>query len=232
MKIFADTARLEDVRKLSKLGLIDGVTTNPSLIALALPSHDLPAFAPLQGAWHASNPLYAHYKALCSLVSSHLSAELVSLNSADMLKEARLLAGIDEKIVVKVPMIEQGLDVMRQLKSEGIRTNCTLVFNPHQALVAAKVGASYVSPFVGRVEDMGYDGLNSIEEIRDIFDNYNIETEILCASVRHKEHFLRVALIGADIVTCPPALIMSLIKHPLTDAGLAQFMADFKRQTK
>jgi transaldolase len=212
MKFFIDTANLDEIREAYDLGVLDGVTTNPSLMAKeGISGHD---------------KVMAHYKAICDIVDDNVSAEVIATDFEGMMKEGRELAKIDEKIVVKIPMIKDGIKAIKAFTEEGIRTNCTLVFSAGQALLAAKAGASYVSPFIGRLDDIGADGLELIEQIVQIYDNYGFATEVLAASVRHTTHLLQCAEIGADVVTCPLNVITGLLKHPLTDTGLAQFLAD------
>ena len=212
MKFFVDTANLDDIREAYDLGVLDGVTTNPSLMAKeGISGHD---------------NVIAHYKAICDIVDANVSAEVISTDFEGMIKEGRELAKLDDKIVVKVPMIKDGVKAIKQFTADGIRTNCTLVFSAGQALLAAKAGASYVSPFIGRLDDIGFDGLELIEQIVGIYDNFGFETEVLAASVRHTMHLLQCAEIGADVVTCPLKVITGLLSHPLTDKGLAQFLAD------
>ncbi len=212
MKFFIDTANLKDIRTAQDLGILDGVTTNPSLMA--------------KEGITGNEAVRAHYKAICDIVDGDVSAEVISTTFDEMMAEARVLASLDEKIVVKVPITVDGLKVIKALSVEGIRTNCTLIFSPGQALLAAKAGASYVSPFLGRLDDICQDGLNLIQEIRDIFDNYDFHTEILAASIRSPLHITYCAKIGADVVTSPLDSILRLLKHPLTDNGLAQFIKD------
>ncbi len=212
MKFFIDTANLKDIRTAQDLGILDGVTTNPSLMA--------------KEGITGNEAVRAHYKAICDIVDGDVSAEVISTTFDEMMAEARVLASLDEKIVVKVPITVDGLKVIKALSAEGIRTNCTLIFSPGQALLAAKAGASYVSPFLGRLDDICQDGLNLIQEIRDIFDNYDFHTEILAASIRSPLHITYCAKIGADVVTSPLDSILRLLKHPLTDNGLAQFIKD------
>ncbi|PIQ46892.1 MAG: fructose-6-phosphate aldolase [Cytophagales bacterium CG12_big_fil_rev_8_21_14_0_65_40_12] len=212
MKFFIDTANLDEIREAYDLGVLDGVTTNPSLMAKeGISGHD---------------KVMAHYKAICDIVDDNVSAEVIATDFEGMMKEGRELAKIDDKIVVKIPMIKDGVKAIKAFTEEGIRTNCTLVFSAGQALLAAKAGSSYVSPFIGRLDDIGADGLELIEQIVQIYDNYGFATEVLAASVRHTTHLLQCAEIGADVVTCPLKVITGLLKHPLTDAGLAQFLAD------
>ncbi len=212
MKFFIDTANLKDIRTAQDLGILDGVTTNPSLMA--------------KEGITGNEAVRAHYKAICDIVDGDVSAEVISTTFDEMMAEARVLASLDEKIVVKVPITVDGLKIIKALSAEGIRTNCTLIFSPGQALLAAKAGASYVSPFLGRLDDICQDGLNLIQEIRDIFDNYDFHTEILAASIRSPLHITYCAKIGADVVTSPLDSILRLLKHPLTDNGLAQFIKD------
>ena len=212
MKFFIDTANLAQIKEAQDLGVLDGVTTNPSLMAK-------------EGITGDDNVL-AHYKAICDLVDDNVSAEVISTDFEGMIAEGESLAAIDKKIVVKVPMIADGVKALKYFSKKGIRTNCTLVFSAGQALLAAKAGASYVSPFVGRLDDISTDGLQLIEDIRLIYDNYGYETEILAASVRHPMHIIECAKIGADVMTGPLSAIKALLKHPLTDIGLQQFLAD------
>jgi transaldolase len=215
MKFFIDTANLSEIQEAYDLGILDGVTTNPSLMAK-------------EGITGSDNIL-KHYKDICNIVDDNVSAEVISVTLDEMLKEGRALAKIDDKIVVKIPMIKDGVKAIKVLSSEGIRTNCTLIFNAGQAILAAKAGASYVSPFMGRLDDIGTEGILLIEQIVHIFDNYGFETEVLAASVRHNIHLIQCAEVGADVVTCPLKVITGLLKHPLTDSGLKQFLADYKK---
>lgn len=215
MKFFIDTANLAEIQEAYDLGVLDGVTTNPSLMAK-------------EGISGEEN-IIAHYKAICNIVDNNVSAEVISTDFEGMMKEGRKLAALDDKIVVKIPMIKDGVRAIKALTAEGIRTNCTLIFSSGQALLAAKAGASYVSPFIGRLDDVSYNGLDLISQIRLIFDNYAYETEILAASIRHTMHLIECAEIGADVATCPLKVITGLLKHPLTDIGLAQFLADHKK---
>jgi transaldolase len=215
MKFFIDTANLNEIHEAQDLGVLDGVTTNPSLMAK-------------EGITGQAN-IMAHYKAICNIVDDNVSAEVIATDFNNMMKEARELAKIDDKIVVKVPMIKDGVKAISALTSEGIRTNCTLIFSAGQALLAAKAGASYVSPFIGRLDDVTTDGLALIEQLVQIFDNYDFETEILAASIRHNMHLIQCAEIGADVATCPLSVITGLLKHPLTDSGLEKFLADYKK---
>ena len=215
MKFFIDTANLNEIKEAYDLGVLDGVTTNPSLMAK-------------EGIQGAEN-IRAHYKAICKIVDANVSAEVIATDFDAIIKEGRELAKIDDKIVVKVPMIKDGVKAIKKFSSDGIRTNCTLVFSAGQAILAAKAGAGYVSPFIGRLDDVGQDGLDLIAQIVNIYNNYGFETEILAASIRHTIHLLQCAELGADVVTCPLAVITGLLKHPLTDAGLAKFLADHKK---
>jgi transaldolase len=215
MKFFIDTANLNEIKEAYDLGVLDGVTTNPSLMAK-------------EGIKGADN-IKAHYKAICNIVDNNVSAEVIATDYETMLKEGHELAKIDDKIVVKVPMIKDGVKAIKKFSSEGIRTNCTLVFSAGQAILAAKAGASYVSPFIGRLDDISQDGLELISQIRLIYDNYGFDTEILSASVRHTMHLIQCAEIGSDVVTCPLNVITALLNHPLTDSGLAKFLADHKK---
>lgn len=212
MKFFIDTANLKDIQEAYDLGVLDGVTTNPSLMA--------------KEGIAGEKKVKAHYKAICDIVDNNVSAEVIATDFESMISEGKALADIDDKIVVKIPMIKDGIKAIKYLTSEGIRTNCTLVFSAGQALLAAKAGASYVSPFIGRLDDISFDGLQLIEQIVQIYDNYGFETEVLAASIRHTMHLVQCAEIGSDVVTCPLNVITSLLNHPLTDKGLAQFLAD------
>jgi transaldolase len=215
MKFFIDTANLSEIKEAYDLGVLDGVTTNPSLMAK-------------EGIKGLDN-IKSHYKTICGIVDNNVSAEVIATDLENILKEGRELAKIDDKIVVKVPMIKDGVKAIKKFSSEGIRTNCTLVFSPGQAILAAKAGASYVSPFIGRLDDIAQDGIELIAQLRVIYDNYGYQTEILAASIRHTIHLIKCAEIGADVVTCPLNVIMSLLKHPLTDSGLEKFLADHKK---
>ncbi|GEM63532.1 putative transaldolase [compost metagenome] len=212
MKFFIDTANLEQIKEAQDLGVLDGVTTNPSLMAKEGISGD--------------ENVINHYKAICAIVDGDVSAEVISTNYEEMITEGEALAKLDDKIVVKVPMIKDGIKAIKYFSKKGIKTNCTLVFSAGQALLAAKAGATYVSPFIGRLDDISTDGLGLIEEIRLIYDNYSFPTQILAASVRNSAHILGCAKIGADVMTGPLSAITALLKHPLTDSGLATFLAD------
>ena len=215
MKFFIDTANLDQIREAKDLGILDGVTTNPSLMA--------------KEGIVGKEAIMNHYKTICEIVDGDISAEVLSTTYEEMIKEGEELAAIHPNIVVKIPMIKDGIKALKYFTDKGIKTNCTLIFSAGQALLAAKAGATYVSPFLGRLDDVSTDGLNLIEEIRIIFDNYDYQTEILAASIRHSMHIINCAKIGADVVTTPLAPILSLLKHPLTDNGLAQFIADSKK---
>jgi transaldolase len=215
MKFFIDTANIDQIKEAEAFGVLDGVTTNPSLMAK-------------EGITGQDNIL-KHYVAICEVVEGDVSAEVVSTDLAGMIKEGEALAALHPQIVVKIPMIEDGVKALKYFFDQGIRTNCTLVFSAGQALLAAKAGATYVSPFIGRLDDISTDGLNLIEEIREIYDNYEFSTQILAASVRHTMHVIDCAKIGADVMTGPLSSIKGLLKHPLTDIGLAKFLEDYKK---
>lgn len=218
MQFFIDTANLEQIKEAQELGILDGVTTNPSLMAK-------------EGIAGEANVM-KHYKAICDIVEDKVSAEVISTDYYSMIAEGEKLAAIDPKIVVKIPMIKDGIRALKYFSDKGIRTNCTLIFSAGQALLAAKAGATYVSPFVGRLDDISTDGMQLIEDIRLIFDNYAFNTQILAASVRHPMHIIQCAKIGADVMTGPLSAITALLKHPLTDSGLAQFLADHAKVNK
>ncbi len=215
MKFFIDTANLDQIREAQQLGVLDGVTTNPSLMAK-------------EGITGKDN-IYKHYKAICDIVDGDVSAEVIATDFDGIVREGEELAELHEQIIVKVPMIKEGIKAIKYFSDNGIKTNCTLVFSAGQALLAAKAGATYVSPFIGRLDDISTDGLNLIAEIRLIYDNYGFETEILAASVRHTMHVLECAKLGADVMTGPLSSIEGLLKHPLTDIGLEKFLADYKK---
>lgn len=215
MKFFIDTANLNDITEAQALGVLDGVTTNPSLMAK-------------EGITGAENIL-KHYVDICNLVEGDVSAEVISTDFEGMVKEGEALAALNPQIVVKLPMIANGIKACKYFSDKGIRTNVTLVFSAGQALLAAKAGATYVSPFLGRLDDISTDGMHLISEIRQIYDNYGYETEILAASIRHTMHVIDCAKIGADVMTGPLSSITGLLKHPLTDIGLAQFLADYNK---
>ncbi len=214
MKFFIDTANLDEIRKAADLGLADGVTTNPSLIA------------------KEGGRFEDRIREICNIVDGPVSAEVISTEAGDMVDEAVDLAGIAPNIVVKIPMTTEGMKATKKLSSEGIKTNVTLVFSPLQALLAAKAGANYVSPFIGRLDDISCEGMDLIKDIVQIFDNYAFDTEIIVASVRHPIHVLEAAKIGADIATIPYKVIAQLAHHPLTDIGLAKFLADWEKMPK
>jgi transaldolase len=216
MKFFIDTANLDQIREAKDLGVLDGVTTNPSLMA--------------KEGISGTDRVMKHYVDICEIVGDgDVSAEVIATDFDGMVKEGEDLAALHENIVVKVPMTKDGIKAIRYFTDKGIRTNCTLIFSAGQALLAAKAGATYVSPFVGRLDDISTDGIDLIEQIRTIFDNYGFDTEILAASVRHPMHVIACAEIGADVMTGPLSVILQLLKHPLTDIGLAQFLADHKK---
>ena len=215
MKYFIDTADLTEIREANAMGILDGVTTNPSLMAKV-----------------GVKDVNAHYLAICEMVNGDVSAEVISTDYEGIIREGRELVKIHPNITVKIPMIKEGIKAIRTLSSEGVKINCTLIFNAIQALTAAKAGAKYVSPFIGRLDDIGQDGMLLIQDIRTIFDNYGISTQILAASIRHNQHLLACALAGADVATMPFSVIDSMIKHPLTDSGLAKFLADHKKSTR
>ena len=215
MKFFIDTANLDQIREAQALGALDGVTTNPSLMAK-------------EGITGEEN-IIQHYVDICNIVDGDVSAEVISVDFDGMVREGKVLAALHPQIVVKIPMIEDGVKALKYFSDEGIKTNCTLIFSPGQALLAAKAGATYMSPFIGRLDDVSTDGLNLIQEIRDIYDNYSFETQILAASVRHTMHVIECAKIGADVMTGPLSSIKGLLKHPLTDIGLAKFLEDYSK---
>ncbi len=215
MKFFIDTANLDQIREAQELGVLDGVTTNPSLMAK-------------EGITGKDN-IFKHYKKICDIVDGDVSAEVIATDFDGIVREGEELAELHEQIIVKVPMIKDGIKAIKYFSDKGIKTNCTLVFSPGQALLAAKAGATYVSPFIGRLDDISTDGLNLISEIRMIYDNYGFETEILAASVRHTMHVIDCAKIGADVMTGPLSSIVGLLNHPLTDIGLEKFLADHKK---
>jgi transaldolase len=214
MKFFIDTANIEEIRKAWELGVIDGVTTNPSLIAK-----------------EGKDPVQI-LKTICNIVKGPVNGEVVGITADEMLKEAKALAKIHKNIVIKIPMIEEGLKAVRKLSSMGVKTNVTLIFSANQALLAAKAGASYVSPFVGRIDDISHQGMGVVAEIMEIYENYLFETEVIVASVRNPLHVLEAARMGAHIATIPYAVISQLAKHPLTDIGLAKFLKDWEKVPK
>lgn len=212
MKFFVDTANLNQIKEAQDLGVLDGVTTNPSLMAKEGIKGDA--------------AVIQHYIDICNIVDGDVSAEVIATDFEGIIKEGEALASLHEQIVVKVPMIKDGVKALKYFSSKGIRTNCTLIFSAGQALLAAKAGATYISPFLGRLDDISTDGLNLIQEIRTIFDNYLFETEILAASIRHPMHIIDCAKIGADVMTGPLSAMTALLNHPLTDIGLEKFLAD------
>jgi transaldolase len=215
MKFFIDTANLDQIREANDLGLLDGVTTNPSLMAKeGIKGHD---------------KIMQHYIDICNIVKGDISAEVISTDFDGIVKEGLALADLHPQIVVKVPMIREGVKAIKYFSDKGIRTNCTLVFSPGQAILAAKAGASYVSPFMGRLDDISYDGVELIQQIANIYTIHGFETEVLAASVRSSLHIVKCAEAGADVVTCPLEPILGLLKHPLTDIGLAKFLADHNK---
>ncbi|MBB6465531.1 fructose-6-phosphate aldolase [Aminobacter anthyllidis] len=211
MKFFVDTADVKDIRELNELGLLDGVTTNPSLIL------------------KSGRNIAEVTKEICDIVEGPVSAEVAATEYAEMMKEAAVLSKIADNICIKVPLTLDGLKACRALTSEGRMVNVTLCFSANQALLAAKAGATFISPFIGRLDDMGVDGMELIAEIRHIYDNYGFDTEILAASIRSTEHVKRAAMIGADVATIPPATLKALVKHPLTDKGLEMFLSDWAK---
>lgn len=214
MKFFVDTANLDQIREAHDLGILDGVTTNPSLMAKE----------GIQG----TDAVMQHYKDICNIVSGPVSAEVISTDFQGMVDEGKKLAAIAPNIVVKVPMIKDGIKAIKWFTDNGIKTNCTLVFSAGQAIMAAKAGATYVSPFIGRIDDSSWDGVDLISQIAHIYRTQGFETEVLAASIRNALHIVRCAEVGADVCTCPLSSILGLLKHPLTDLGLAQFLADAK----
>ena len=215
MKFFIDTANLDQITEAQDLGILDGVTTNPSLMAK-------------EGITGDSN-IISHYKKICEIVDGDVSAEVISTEFNGMVDEGNRLSKISNQIVVKIPMTKNGVKALKYFSNNNIKTNCTLIFSPGQALLAAKAGANYVSPFIGRLDDITSDGLFLISEIRQIFDNYNFKTEILSASIRHNMHIIDCAKIGSDVITAPLSSIVGLLNHPLTDSGLKKFLDDYKK---
>ena len=218
MKFFIDTANLNEIKAAQALGILDGVTTNPSLMA--------------KEGIVGKNNILKHYVDICNLVDGDVSAEVNATDYEGMIREGEELIDLHEQIVVKLPMTKEGIMACKYFSDKEVRTNMTLVFSAGQALLAAKAGAAYVSPFIGRLDDISTDGLELIDDIRQIYDNYGFETEILAASVRHTMHIVNCAKIGADVITGPLSAILGLLKHPLTDIGLAQFIADFEKGNK
>ncbi|GAB2768834.1 fructose-6-phosphate aldolase [Rhabdobacter roseus] len=215
MKFFIDTANLQEIKEAHALGVLDGVTTNPSLMA--------------KEGITGKNNIMSHYKAICDLVDGDVSAEVIATDFEGIVREGEELIEIDDKIVVKVPMIQDGVKALKYFSGKGIRTNCTLIFTAGQALLAAKAGATYVSPFVGRLDDISTDGIALIEQILTIYRVYGYETQVLAASIRHPMHIIQCAELGADVMTGPLSAILALLKHPLTDSGLEKFLADYKK---
>ena len=215
MKFFIDTADLEQIKEANDLGILDGVTTNPSLMAkVGIKGHDA---------------VTQHYKTICEIVNGDISAEVVSTDFKGIIEEGKKLAALHKNIVVKVPMIKEGVKAIKWFTDNGIRTNCTLVFSAGQAILAAKAGAAYVSPFIGRIDDSGWEGINLISQIAEIYAVQGYETEILAASIRNTNHIIQCAEAGADVITSPLDPILGLLKHPLTDIGLAKFLEDAKK---
>ena len=215
MKFFIDTANLAEIKEANSLGILDGVTTNPSLMAKV----------GIKG----KKAVEKHYVDICKIVDGDVSAEVIATDFEGMVREGEALAKLHKNIVVKIPMIKDGIKALKYFSEKKIKTNCTLVFSAGQALLAAKAGANYVSPFIGRLDDNSVDGLHLISEIREIYDNYGYSTQILAASVRHTMHIVNCAKLGADVATCPLSAILGLLKHPLTDNGLKQFLEDAKK---
>lgn len=215
MKFFIDTASLSQIKEANDLGVLDGVTTNPSLMAK-------------EGIKGKDNIL-KHYVDICNIVKGDVSAEVIATDFKGIVEEGEMLAALHKQIVVKVPMIKEGVKALKYFSDKGIKTNCTLVFSAGQAILAAKAGATYVSPFIGRLDDVSTDGLMLIEEMRLIYDNYGFNTQILAASIRHAMHIINCAKLGADVATCPLSAILDLLKHPLTDIGLSKFLADHNK---
>jgi transaldolase len=215
MKFFIDTANLEQIKEANELGILDGVTTNPSLMA--------------KEGIKGQDAIFKHYKTICEMVHGDISAEVISTSFNEIVEEGKKLAAIHQNIVVKVPMIKDGVKAMHWFTNNGIRTNCTLCFSAGQAILAAKVGAAYISPFIGRVDDSGWDGVQLVEEIVKIYNVQGYKTEVLAASIRNPNHIIRCAAAGAHVITSPLESILGLLKHPLTDIGLAKFLEDAKK---
>ena len=218
MKFFIDTANLDQIKEAHALGILDGVTTNPSLMA--------------KEGISGYNAVMQHYIDICNIVDGDVSAEVIATDFEGMVKEGEALAALHPNIVVKIPMIKDGIKAIRYFSDKGIRTNCTLVFSAGQAILAAKAGATYLSPFIGRIDDMHWDGMELIAQIVDIYQNYGFQTEVLAASIRNPLHIVKCAELGADVVTCPLSAILGLLKHPLTDIGLQQFLSDHAKANK
>ncbi len=215
MKFFIDTANLDEIKEANDLGILDGVTTNPTLIS--------------REGVKGKDAIFEHYRKICEIVDGPVSAEVISTDFEGMIREAQDLAKIHENIVVKIPMIKDGVKAIKYLSEKGIRTNCTLVFSPGQAILAAKAGATFVSPFIGRLDDISSDGISVVKQIVDIYNYYGFPTEVLAASIRSTQHIIQAAQAGADIVTAPLKAILGLLKHPLTDIGLQKFLEDYKK---
>jgi transaldolase len=218
MKFFIDTANLDQIREANDLGILDGVTTNPSLMA--------------KEGISGYNAVMQHYIDICNIVDGDVSAEVISTDYEGMIKEGEALAALHPNIVVKIPMIKDGIKAIRYFSDKGIKTNCTLIFSAGQAILAAKAGATYLSPFIGRIDDISWDGMELIGQIVNIYQNFSFETQVLAASVRNPLHIVHCAELGADVVTCPLSAILGLLKHPLTDIGLQQFLADHAKANK
>ncbi len=214
MKFFIDTANIDEIKKAHEMGMVDGVTTNPSLIA------------------RENKDFETILKEICAVVDGPISAEVVSLEAEGMLEEGRKLAALDDNIVIKVPMIVEGLKAVKQFAAEGIKTNVTLVFSSAQALLAAKAGAAFVSPFVGRLDDLAQNGMDLVSDIMTVYENYGYQTEVIVASIRHPMHVMEAALVGADIATIPYKVIAQLARHPLTDIGIENFLADWEKRSR
>jgi len=212
MKFFIDTANLDEIMEVQELGVLDGVTTNPSLMAK-------------EGIIGKENQLQ-HYVKICEIVDGDVSAEVISMDLKGIIKEGEILTSLHPQITVKIPMIKDGVKALKYFSGKGIKTNCTLIFSPGQAILAAKAGATYLSPFIGRLDDITIDGIELIAQIRHIYDNYGFKTQILAASIRNPIHIIKCAEYGADVVTCPLSVILGLLKHPLTDIGLKKFIKD------
>ncbi len=215
MKFFIDTANLDEIKEAADLGILDGVTTNPTLIS--------------REGVKGKEQIFEHYRKICQIVDGPVSAEVIATDYEGMLREARELSQIHPNIVVKIPMIKDGVKAIKTLSEEGIRTNCTLVFSPGQAILAAKAGATFVSPFIGRLDDIASDGIELVRKIVEIYNYYGFATEVLAASIRSTQHIIQAAEAGADIVTAPLKPILGLLRHPLTDIGLQKFLEDYKK---
>ncbi|NNC86157.1 MAG: fructose-6-phosphate aldolase [Bacteroidia bacterium] len=218
MKFFIDTASLEQIKEANDLGILDGVTTNPSLMA--------------KEGISGKEDVLKHYVDICNIVDGDVSAEVIATDFEGMVREGEELAALHKQIVVKIPMIKDGVKALRYFSDKGIKTNCTLIFSPGQALLAAKAGATYVSPFIGRLDDVSTNGVDLIAQIVHIYENYGYPTQVLAASIRHTMHIIQCAEVGAHVATCPLSSILGLLKHPLTDIGLEKFLADHKKSQK